>query len=118
MVTQAKLNSLKQRLKTFDALRVLPRNATGSAAAATKALERSFPEADRLLSNCIDKLVWQFRGSAPEFYDKYQTARAIVDVPTPGKDEAPEEASNVVPNPNTTSTPANITPATPDTKVA
>ena len=86
-VTTEKLKALKQALKTFDAVRALPRNAIGAGAAATKALERLFPQADRLLENQIDRLVWQFRASTPDFYDKYQTARSIVSGATPGADE-------------------------------
>jgi hypothetical protein len=88
-VTQAKLTTLKQRLKTYDSLRVMPRQAKAAAAAATKQLERLFPEAERLLTNRIDRLMWQFRESAPEFYEKYQVARSVVDAPSAGKEEEP-----------------------------
>ncbi len=86
-VAIGKLNALKQALKAYDAVRALPRNAIGAGAAATKALNRLFPQVDRLLDNQIDRLVWQFRASTPEFYDKYQTARSIVGAPTPGEVE-------------------------------
>lgn len=86
-VATSKVNALKQALKAYDAVRALPRNAIGAGAAATKALNRLFPQVDRLLENQIDRLVWQFRASTPEFYDKYQTARSIVGAPTPA--EAP-----------------------------
>jgi len=52
-------------------------------------LERLFPDADRLLSKRIDKLVWQFRASEPEFYEKYQVTRSIVSAATTPTDEAP-----------------------------
>lgn len=77
-VTQAKLTTLKQRLKSYDALRVLPRQARAASAAATRQLEKLFPEVDRLLSQRIDKLIWQFRAGTPEFYEKYQVARSVV----------------------------------------
>lgn len=77
-VTQAKLTSAKQRLKSYDAVRVLPRQAKAASAAASRQLEQSFPEVERLLSQRVDKLVWQFRASTPEFYEKYQVARAVV----------------------------------------
>lgn len=83
-VTQAKLTTLKQRLKAYDGLRVIPRQAQGAAAAATRQLEQLFPEADRLLSNRMDRLVWQFRESEPEFYEKYQVARTLVNAATIG----------------------------------
>lgn len=88
-VTQAKLNTLKQRLKTYDGLRVMPRQARAVAAAATRQLEQLFPEVDRLLENRVDRLVWQFRESQPEFYNKYQVARSIVDPATPSAEEQP-----------------------------
>ena len=86
-VTQAKLTTLKQRLKTYDGLRVMPRQAQGAAAAATRQLEQLFPETDRLLANRMDRLVWQFRDSEPEFYEKYQVARTVVNAATTGAEE-------------------------------
>lgn len=91
-VTQAKINSLKQRLKTYDQLRVLPRQAQAAAAAATKQLARLFPKATRLLDRRVDRLVWQFRATEPEFYDKYQTARALVNPAVKGKEEEKKAA--------------------------
>jgi len=40
--------------------------------------EAAFPEVERLLSQRVDKLLWQFRASALEFYERYQVARAVV----------------------------------------
>lgn len=88
-ITQAKVNALKQRLKAYDSLRGLPRQATAAAAAATRQLERLFPKATRLLDNRIDRLVWQFRESQPEFYEKYQVARTIVNAATTSTEVAP-----------------------------
>ena len=83
-VSQAKLTLFKQRLKTYDGLRVMPRQAQGAAAAAKRQLEQLLPEADQLLVNRMDRLVWQFRESEPEFYEKYQVARTIVNAATTG----------------------------------
>ena len=83
-VTTEKLKVLKNALKAYDAVRALPRNAIGAGAAATKAMERLFRQADRLLENQIDRLVWQFRASTPDLYDKYQTSRSIVSAATTG----------------------------------
>ena len=88
-VTAAKVNALKQKHKTYDTLRLMPRQAKAAAGAATRQLERLFPEADRLLSLRIDKLVWQFRASAPEFYEKYQVASAIVNAATTSAEANP-----------------------------
>jgi hypothetical protein len=98
-VTQSKLNTFKQRLKAYDALRVMPRQAKAAAAAATRQLEQLFPEATLLLANRIDKLVWQFRESAPDFYEKYQVARSIVDAPTPRPEEEPAPVALTTPTP-------------------
>jgi ribosomal protein S5 len=94
-VTQAKVNSLKQRLKTYDALRTMPRHAKGASAAATRQLAKLFPQTDRLLKKRIDKLVWQFRDSEPEFYHKYQVARSIVGAPTSAKDGSSADSDQV-----------------------
>ena len=83
------MNALKQKHKTYDTLRLMPRQAKAAAGAATRQLERLFPEADRLLSLRIDKLVWQFRASAPEFYEKYQVASAIVNAATTSAEANP-----------------------------
>ena len=88
-VTQAKLTSAKQRLKSYDALRVLPRQAKAASSAASRQLDQLFPEVERLLSQRVDKLVWQFRASTPEFYERYQVARAVVSPATQGADESP-----------------------------
>lgn len=101
-VTQAKLNTLKARLKTYDGLRVMPRQVQAAAAAATRQLEQLFPEADRLLANRMDRLVWQFRESEPDFYQKYQTARTIVNAATASTEAAPVVTSvSSVSNPAT-----------------
>lgn len=121
-LTQAKVTALKQKLKAFDTLRSLPRQAIAAGAAATKALERLFPETDKLLEERIDRVVWPFRAAAPDFYEKYQVSRRIVDPATSGASAEtnadatsnPSPATNVVPVSTTTSS-AN---STPDAKVA
>ena len=94
-VTQAKINTAKQRLKSYDAVRVVPRQAKAASAAASRQLEQFFPEVERLLSQRVDKLVWQFRASTPEFYERYQVARAVVAPAT----QSVDGASVVVPVP-------------------
>ena len=84
-VSQAKLTLFKQRLKTYDGLRVMPRQAQG--AAAKRQLEQLLPEADQMLANRMDRLAWQFRESEPEFYEKYQVARTVVNAATTGAEE-------------------------------
>lgn len=120
-VTQAKINALKQKLKAFDTLRSLPRQAIAAGAAATKALERLFPETEQLLAEQIDRMIWQFRESAPDFYEKYQVARRVVDPATFSSAETdanatpnPAPATNVIP----VSAPASTATPAPDAKVA
>jgi len=101
-----------EKLKVYDALRAVPRNAIGAAAASTTALERLFPQADRILNHQIEKLIWQFRATAPDLFDKYQSARSIVGVASSSTEAPPAEPTNVVPAPNATSTaPASVNKA-------
>ena len=78
-VTAAKLNALKQAVKSFDGLRTWPRQSKTTRSAATKQLGRVFPKIDRLLRNRIDKLMVQFKTTKPAFYDRYRAARVIVE---------------------------------------
>ena len=70
-------------------MRVLPRQVKAASAAAARQLEQLFPEVERLLSQRVDRLVWQFRASTPEFYEKYQVARAVVSPATQSVDGSP-----------------------------
>lgn len=90
-VTQAKLTALKARLTVYDTLRNMPRQATAASATATSQLAKLLPKVAQLLSNRVDRLVWQFRTSDPEFYEKYQVARAIVSASSPATEETPGE---------------------------
>jgi len=91
-VTQAKLTALKAKLTAYDALRTMPRQATAASATATRQLAKLFPKVRNLLTNRVDRLVWQFRTSDPEFYEKYQVTRSIVDAPSPAQDEGSASA--------------------------
>jgi hypothetical protein len=77
-VPPAKVNAAKQLLKSYDALRGSPRQARAASASATRQLETTLAIVERLLTNRVDKLVWQFRASASDFYEKYQVARTVV----------------------------------------
>ncbi|MBK8002029.1 MAG: hypothetical protein IPK15_25860 [Verrucomicrobia bacterium] len=77
-VTQAKLTAAKQKLKAYDTVRGLPRQTRAASAAATRQLEETFPKVERLLSQRVDKLIWQFRASDADFYQRYQVARSVV----------------------------------------
>ena len=90
-VTPAKLTALKAKLTAYDTLRTMPRQATAASATATSQLAKLLPQVSRLLDNRVDRLVWQFRASDPEFYEKYQVARSIVDAPSPATEATPGE---------------------------
>jgi len=93
-VTAAKITALKSAIKTYDGLRTLPRDAGAARTVATKQLKRLFPQVDRLLAKRIDKQMLQFKSSDPEFYDKYQAARVIVDPASKAKkDDADKKAA-------------------------
>lgn len=50
--------------------------------AATKQLSELFPQLNELLRDRVDRLMVQYKESAPEFFKEYQSARVIVDPPT------------------------------------
>jgi hypothetical protein len=77
-ITPAKVNTARQLFKSYDALRRSPRQARAASAAATRRLQNLLATVERLLANRVDKLIWQFRESAPDFYEKYQVARTVV----------------------------------------
>ncbi len=68
-----------------------------------------FAQADRILNHQVEKLIWQFRATAPDLYDKYQSARSIVGVASSSAEASPSAPTNVVPAPSavTNETPAN-----------
>ena len=50
--------------------------------AANRALPRLFKQGRNILTRRLDRLMVQFRTSAPEFYAEYKAARKIVNPPT------------------------------------
>ena len=54
------------------------RTATVDISTATKQIAKLLEEADTVIEKTLDKLILQFKTSAPEFYAKYQAARKIV----------------------------------------
>ena len=80
-VTATKLTKLKNKTDAFAGLQPKPRQRIAQRRAATDTLVRRFSTADGILGNRLDKLVLQFRDSAPDFFTEYRTARSIVDNP-------------------------------------
>ena len=77
-VTAAKLTALRKRIETYRKAQTKPRESQTDSKAATKALPKLIDQADSILSSQLDKLVVQFKETAPDFYNKYTAARLIV----------------------------------------
>jgi hypothetical protein len=98
-ITQAKLTALKKKIDAFEASLARPRQQIAAGSAATQSLQGKFNEADEILNKRLDKLVYQFKGIAPEFFNAYQTARTIVDI------RATRKSDKVTPTPTPTPQP-------------
>lgn len=84
-ITQAKLTALKKKIDAFEAALAKPRQQIATSSAATQTLAQQFTMADTILNKRLDKLVYQFKDSAPDFFNAYQTARSIVSLRGPRK---------------------------------
>jgi hypothetical protein len=78
-VGASKLTKLKSKTDAFETLLARPRQNITASSAATKALPQRFDEADQLLAKRLDRLMAQFKATAPEFVSEYFAARSIVD---------------------------------------
>ena len=87
-VTAAKLTALKKKIDGFEALHTKPRQNISNRSAATARLPQLLRQADEILRGRLDPLVVQFKVSAPEFYNAYQAACNIVDIPGGWEEEA------------------------------
>jgi hypothetical protein len=90
-ITQAKLTALTKKIEAYEKVCSKPRLNVAKKAAANKALPRLFKQGRNILTRRMDRLMAQFRTSAPEFYAEYKTARKIVNPPTSQND-----AKNIV----------------------
>jgi len=115
LVTSADLKSLEKKITAFEEAYIKPRQGTVSGAAARKELPGLFAQATQVLDERIDGMVFKFKEKSPEFYNEYTAARVMVPLPTTSSG-----ASNVVPNPNVTTSVASGTGTTPagDVKAA
>ena len=59
---------------------IKPRQHVAESAAATITLAERFKDADEVLSKCLDKLAYQFKDNAPDFFNEFQSARTVVDI--------------------------------------
>jgi hypothetical protein len=78
-ITQAKLTALTKKTSAYEGLVSKPRLGVAKKAAANQAVPRLLKQGRNILTRRVDKLMVQFRESAPEFFAEYKTARKIVD---------------------------------------
>ena len=78
--TPADLNQQQQEIDDYAAILADPRAAIGTRATATSTLVTLFRQGDDHLKNRLDKLMVAYQNSEPQFYNKYQSARTIVDL--------------------------------------
>ena len=71
------LTTLDARITAFADALSAPRHAVAERKVHTEAIERLFPQIDRVLTRRLDRLVEQLTGTP--FYSEYHTAREIVD---------------------------------------
>ena len=75
-ITPGKIDLLDTRLETYNLLIGSPRTARGTKTAATANLQTGLDDAEELLKQGLDKLVFQFRDT--DFYQEYQSARKSI----------------------------------------
>jgi hypothetical protein len=80
-ITQAKLTALGKKLEAFQKAAPKPRQDVARRGASNKALPVLFRRARGILVNRIDRLMVQFKTTAPDFYHEYRMARKLVNHP-------------------------------------
>ena len=99
-VTQAKLNAFSKKIEAFRKAHRAPRQRVNSSSSATKQLAGLFTGLNVLLRKRADRLLVQFKESAPEFYNEYQSARTVVR-PATGASAAEKSAIATLPTATT-----------------
>lgn len=89
--TPEDLEKLQKEINDFSDMISEPRSAIGTRATATAKLEELFQEADTLLRDQLDMLMVNYKSSHPKFYNKYRSARMIVDMGRRSKNEEESE---------------------------
>ena len=77
-VTPAKIKAVKDLAAKFEKVKPLTRSASAKGRSATLRLKVLFTRASKLLRTRLDRLVVQFKKSAPNFYEEYKSARTVV----------------------------------------
>jgi hypothetical protein len=77
-VNQTKLDALETKIESFRKTHSAPRQRVTQSSAATSQLAKLLSEFNDLLGARLDRLMVQFKTSAPDFFNEYQSARVIV----------------------------------------
>lgn len=94
-LTDAALQVLKARIGVYAAAVNSPRAAGIDISAATGQVPELIRQADAVIKGTLDKLALQFKKTAPDFFNKFQAARRIVNTgacPAAGSPSAPAPA--------------------------
>ena len=79
-LAQSDLDTLETESDAFGTILTKPRQAKAGTKSATNQLPAALLANDRTLERQLDKLMEKYRVSNPDFYQKYQVARIIVDI--------------------------------------
>ena len=90
-LTQADLDEFSALITSYTNMVEDPRVAITNRARATKDLKSIFKTADKILKEQLDKLMLQYKKTAPEFYQQYFNARLIIDLGIRHKKDEDEE---------------------------
>jgi hypothetical protein len=77
-ISQADLGELAGHTAAFESLIVRPRTIIDKHKLYTQNLTRLFSETDSILYDKLDKLIYLFKASSPDFYHNYKIARNII----------------------------------------
>ena len=79
-LAQSDLDTLETESDAFGTILTKPRQAKAGTKSATNQLPAALLANDRTLERQLDKLMEKYRVSNPDYYQKYQVARIIVDI--------------------------------------
>jgi hypothetical protein len=92
-VTQDDIDELNMLTEQYAAQVEDPRQAVTNRARATKELKDLLNEANMMLRDHLDRLIYHFKASAPEFWQQYKNARKIVNL---GRRKRKDAEENIV----------------------
>ncbi|MCC3157985.1 hypothetical protein LJ737_12105 [Hymenobacter sp. 15J16-1T3B] len=78
-VTQARLQELREALAAFDGSKNDPRQQISEAKAARLAIKAKFSQLATLLEDRLDRSLRKYARSHPDFYQRIQAARLVID---------------------------------------